>query len=61
MSIDRQYGEVSFACDVCPEAIETGESEWADANARFRSLGWRAENVGAEWTHLCPKCQRSAE
>lgn len=55
--IDRQYGEITFECDACDETIETGESEWNDAMAHFRRLGWRSEKVGADWTHLCPKCQ----
>lgn len=56
--IDRQHGEILFECDACPETIETGESEWNDAMRLFRNEGWRAEKVGEDWIHLCPKCQR---
>ena len=56
--IDRQFGEITFECDACDETIETGEEEWNHAMRHFRSAGWRSEKVGAEWTHLCPACQR---
>lgn len=55
--IDRQHGEIVYECDGCPETLETGESEWADAKALFDRRGWRAEKVGSEWTHLCPRCR----
>lgn len=55
--IDRQHGEITFECDACDETLATGESEWADAQVYFRNDGWKAEKVGSEWTHLCPKCR----
>lgn len=58
--IDRQHGQIVFECDGCDETIETGEDEWNEAMAQFRSERWRAEKVGDEWTHLCPRCQRRA-
>lgn len=56
--IDRQFGEITFECDACDATLETGEGEWAPAQAQFRRDGWRAEKVGDEWTHLCPACGR---
>lgn len=55
--IDRQHGKIAFECDGCDETIETGETEWADAIARFRREGWRSEKIGDEWVHLCPTCK----
>lgn len=55
--IDRQFGELTYECDACDETLETGESEFSDALSQFRREGWKAEKVGSEWTHLCPKCQ----
>ena len=55
--IDRQYGEITYECDACDETLETGESEFSDALGMFRRNAWKAEKVGSEWTHLCPKCQ----
>ncbi len=55
--IDRQRGEIIYECDGCDETIETGERDWPDAMACFRREGWRAEKVGEDWTHLCPRCQ----
>lgn len=55
--IDRQHGEITYECDACDETLATGGSEFNDALAMFRRDGWRAEKVGDEWTHLCPKCR----
>jgi hypothetical protein len=54
--IDRQYGEITFECDGCEETLATGERDWPEAMAEFRTAGWRSEKVGADWTHLCPPC-----
>lgn len=55
--IDRQHGEISFECDGCDETIATGEEDWAPAQAQFRARDWKAEKVGDEWIHLCPRCK----
>ena len=55
--IDRQFGEITFECDACDETLETGEEDWTQAHAQFRSEGWKAEKVGDEWVHTCPKCR----
>lgn len=55
--IDRQFGKVVFECDGCEDTIETGESEWPDAQRIFRALNWKAEKVGADWVHTCPRCE----
>jgi hypothetical protein len=58
--IDRQYGEITYECDGCDETLATGESEFSDALSTFRRDGWKAEKVGTEWTHLCPKCREGS-
>lgn len=55
--IDRQHGEIIFECDDCGDTLETGESEWVDAQAEFRREGWRAQNLSGEWLHLCADCR----
>lgn len=55
--IDRQKGAVVFECDGCDETLETGEDEFAAAMAMFRRDGWKAEKVGGDWVHLCPRCK----
>jgi hypothetical protein len=55
--IDRQFNQITFECDACDATLETGEEEWGDAKADFDRAGWRAEKVGKDWTHLCPKCR----
>jgi hypothetical protein len=39
------------------ETLATGQSEFADAHAMFRREGWKAEKVGDEWVHTCPRCR----
>jgi hypothetical protein len=55
--LDRQYGEITYECDGCDDTLETGESEFSDALAMFRRLGWQAEKAGLDWTHLCLRCR----
>lgn len=55
--IDKQYGEIIFECDACPETLVTGEKEWADAMSEFRRAGWKAEKIGDEWLYTCSLCR----
>jgi hypothetical protein len=55
--IDRQHNEITYECDACDETLATGQSEFADAHAMFRREGWKAEKVGDEWVHTCPRCR----
>lgn len=72
MTIHRNHfldGEITFECDGCHETIETGESDWSNAQSQFQAEGWRAEKVGDESRfvggrprypkrmHFCADCQ----
>lgn len=58
--IDHQHGEIVFECDGCDDTIVSLEPEWGPAKRQFDELGWKAEKVGGEWTHLCPVCRDRA-
>lgn len=55
--IERQDGTIQFVCDACPESLETGSSDFAEANGARKREGWTAEKVGQEWVHLCAACR----
>lgn len=55
--IDRQGGEIVFECDSCDEVWESGTSEFNEAWAEAKSMGWRAKKVGNVWVHACPDCE----
>lgn len=55
--IHRNRGEITFECDGCDSLIETGDDDFGEAMAQFRSADWKAQKVGDEWLHLCPVCK----
>lgn len=55
--IERDAGIIHFVCDACPESLDTGCSDFAEANASRQRDGWAAEKVGQDWIHLCPNCR----
>lgn len=59
--IERTNGMIWFTCDACPEELDTGERDFAGANAERKRAGWSAEKVGEDWLHLCPDCQESGD
>ena len=57
MSSERYGGRVSFACDTCPETIDTDEGDFKAALGEAKAAGWSAYNVSGEWCHACPACR----
>lgn len=65
MSILRDGNHIVFECDgilndakktPCTETLETGESDFEDANLKRKAEGWRTTKRGSEWINLCPSC-----
>ena len=57
--IDRQRDRILFCCDTCGDSLDTGESEFDEANAARRDAGWTAWKVEGEWVHFCSeRCAR---
>lgn len=57
MSSERIHGLHSFACDTCPEFIETQARDFSEALAAAKGEGWVAYNVDGVWCHACPGCK----
>lgn len=55
--IQREGGTIHFVCDACPEDLDTGCADFAEANERRFAIGWKTEKLGQEWLHLCPDCR----
>jgi Fe2+ or Zn2+ uptake regulation protein len=55
---DYRNGKHWIECDQCneTECSEKGET-WAELWGRMKSAGWKAEKVGAEFVHACPRCE----
>lgn len=51
--IDRQRGKIVFECDSCSNVLDTGESDFDQANAMRREEGWLASVQHGEWSHYC--------
>lgn len=58
MSTLRRHGDITFICDDCGEALDTGEPEFGDAVRAKKAAGWasRKDNEG-DWQDLCPDCK----
>lgn len=57
--IDRQRNQITFECDACGDSLDTGESEFDEANRVRREEGWLAQKVGRDWVHFCSeRCAR---
>lgn len=55
MTIERIKGAVAFTCDLqgCHEGLETGERDFADANAQAKAEGWVFAQRHGDWKHFC--------
>lgn len=61
MSIERQYGKVTFICDTCQDEYEWYKSsEFNDLKNDAQVDGWHIEKIGNEWEHMCPHCIKHA-
>ena len=62
--IERQRygGPISVHCDLCPDGIDTGTSDFAEAMTIIKDDGWRVRHMGAGqgWCHFCPTCSHDA-
>lgn len=57
--IERQHGEVAFACDTCPTTTDLVEdSDFNRLVMEAKTEGWHIEKVGGEWVHTCPDCAK---
>ena len=56
--IERNFygGPINVHCDTCPEAVETGTRDFAEALTLIKDDGWRVRRIGDEWVHFCPDC-----
>ena len=46
----------NVTCDFCPEAVDTGETDFRMAVAEIKSQGWQVFKKQGEWHHRCPAC-----
>lgn len=58
MSLEREKGtrHVQFACDGCPEALDTETDDFGEARAAMKRAGWTTTKVGSDWLHHCRDC-----
>jgi hypothetical protein len=58
MTVHREYGNITFECDACPEIFESGTDDFHAAYADAKHHGWKAiKTAGGEWEHRCPDCE----
>lgn len=56
MTLSYCKGDIIFSCDSCPDAIETGTSNFEAARNVLYRQGWKAYKSGETWRHRCDTC-----
>lgn len=54
--IDRQYGNLLFECDSCPDIFQTDTDDFSDAWEKAKCEGWKTRKLGNLWVHACQQC-----
>ena len=57
MTFKMDCGSGVFACDECPESIDTGEDNFKDAMVEAHLRKWVSfKGPDGKWAHACPAC-----
>lgn len=59
--IQRSHNLIELECDSCGQAESDENISWEFFWHTFKTLGWRAKRVGADWIHSCPACAKKSE
>jgi hypothetical protein len=59
MSLMYDKGDICFACDYCPEVLNTRTGAFAGARNQLVREGWAAvkDHTNDTWKHKCRDCQ----
>jgi hypothetical protein len=56
MAVHRNYGFITFECDICDNTFDAETDDFDVAWASAKKLGWKVLKDNGEWEHRCPEC-----
>ena len=58
MSTERIGRVIHFCCDICGQALDTGETQFTDALEWKKVSGWGSrKDENGEWMDICDECK----